>query len=39
MWDIDREFANIENIKTILQTFLQQGGQIYQVNTTDVEEF
>jgi pyruvate-formate lyase len=38
MWDIDRKFANIENLKTIIQTFLQQGGQIYQGNTTDVEE-
>jgi formate C-acetyltransferase len=38
MWDIDRKFASRDNLKTIIKTFLQQGGHIYQGNTTDVDE-
>ena len=38
MWDIDKKFATTDNLKAIIKTFLDQGGQIYQGNTTDVIE-
>lgn len=38
MWDLDSHFATVENIKSLLQAFLNRGGQIYHGNTTDAEE-
>lgn len=38
MWDFDPTWASEELIKTILVTFLEGGGQIFQGNTTDVQE-
>ncbi len=38
MWDFDASFASEEIIKSVLQTFFEKGGQIFQGNTTPVEE-
>ena len=38
MWDFDSSFANEEIIKATLKTFIEGGGQIFQGNTTSVEE-
>lgn len=37
MWDLDPSLASEDVIKALLTTFFEQGGQIYQGNTTDVE--
>lgn len=37
MWDMDPDCATAENLKSILKTFIETGGQMYQGNTTDVE--
>jgi formate C-acetyltransferase len=38
MWDFDASFASEELIKAVLMTFFEKGGQIFQGNTTPVEE-
>ena len=38
MWDFDASFASEELIKAVLKTFIEKGGQIFQGNTTPVEE-
>jgi len=38
MWDFDPKWASEEVIGAVLQTFLKGGGQIFQGNTTEVEE-
>lgn len=38
MWDFDASFASEELIKAVLLTFFEKGGQIFQGNTTPVEE-
>lgn len=38
MWDFDCEWVNQEIIKAILKTFIQKGGQIFQGNTTSVQD-
>jgi formate C-acetyltransferase len=38
MWDFDASFASSELIKAVLKTFFEKGGQIFQGNTTPVEE-
>lgn len=37
MWDLDPSWATEDVIKALLITFFENGGQIYQGNTTDVE--
>lgn len=37
MWDLDCAWATDEMIQSLLLTFFEKGGQIYQGNTTDVE--
>lgn len=38
MWDLDPAYAAPEVCRALLLTFFDQGGQIYQGNTTDVEQ-
>ena len=38
MWDFDSSFASEELIKAVLKTFIEKGGQIFQGNTTPVEQ-
>lgn len=38
MWDLDEKLATPEVLKSIIKTFIAQGGQIYQGNTTSVDE-
>ena len=38
MWDFDPKWATKEVIQAVLTTFLKGGGQIFQGNTTDVDE-
>ena len=38
MWDFDSSFASEELIKAVLRTFIDKGGQIFQGNTTPVED-
>lgn len=38
MWDFDASFASEELVKAVLMTFFDKGGQIFQGNTTPVEE-
>ena len=38
MWDCDSEWVSESIIKAILKTFVQKGGQIFQGNTTSVQE-
>jgi len=37
MWDLDRSWASEDMVKSILRTFAQQGGQIFQGNAVDVK--
>ncbi len=38
MWDFDASFATEELVKAVLITFFEKGGQIFQGNTTPVDE-
>ena len=38
MWDFDRAWASEAVVEAILRTFIQKGGQIFQGNTSSVEE-
>lgn len=38
MWDFDSSWVNNELMKAILKTFISKNGQIFQGNTTSVEE-
>ena len=38
MWDLDSAWVTPELVKALFMTFFQQGGQIFQGNTTDVKE-
>ena len=38
MWDFDASFVTEDIIKAILKTFIEKGGQIFQGNTTPVEQ-
>lgn len=38
MWDFDPSFASVDLIKAVLMTFFEKGGQIFQGNTTPIEE-
>ena len=38
MWDLDPALASPQTLKSLLKTFIDTGGQIYQGNTTPVEE-
>ena len=38
MWDFDSSYASEELIKAVLMTFFDKGGQIFQGNTTPVDE-
>ena len=38
MWDLDPTWATPEVVKPLLQTFIQQGGHIFQGNATSVDE-
>ena len=38
MWDLDSAWATQEIMEAILKTFIQQGGQIFQGNTTPLKE-
>lgn len=38
MWDFDSSWINRDIIKALFMTFFKQGGQIFQGNTTDVNE-
>ncbi len=38
MWDFDASIANESIVKAVLKTFMEKGGQIFQGNTTPVEE-
>lgn len=38
MWDFDSAWATEPIVETIIRTFIQKGGQIFQGNTTPVEE-
>ena len=38
MWDFDSSYANAELIEAVLRTFIEKGGQIFQGNTTPVED-
>jgi len=38
MWDMDRDWISVHIMKSILTTFLDQGGQIFQGNMTYVAE-
>ena len=38
MWDFDSSWINEELIEAILLSFMEQGGQIFQGNTTSVDE-
>jgi formate C-acetyltransferase len=38
MWDLDSSWVNEELVEALLSTFIQNGGQIFQGNTTDVSE-
>jgi formate C-acetyltransferase len=38
MWDLDPQWATPEIVENVLMTFLEMGGQIFQGNTTGVEE-
>ena len=38
MWDFDSDMINADLMEAILKTFVQKGGQIFQGNTTPVEE-
>lgn len=38
MWDFDSSYINADIIKSIFMTFFKQGGQIFQGNTTDIND-
>lgn len=38
LWDLDNRIATPATAKALLKTFIENGGQIYQGNTTPVEE-
>lgn len=38
MWDFDPSFVTEDILKAVLMTFMEKGGQIFQGNTTPVEE-
>ncbi len=38
MWDLDPSIASPEIVEALLTTFFEQGGHIFQGNTTDIEE-
>lgn len=38
MWDLDTSLAKPEIVSSLIMTFFEQGGQIFQGNMTDVEE-
>lgn len=38
MWDLDPAYATPEVCRALLLSFFELGGQIYQGNTTDVEQ-
>ena len=38
MWDLDPAWASEEVVQALFTTFFENGGQIYQGNTTDVAE-
>ena len=38
MWDFDSSWVNEDIIKAVLKTFIDKNGQIFQGNTTSVEE-
>lgn len=38
MWDFDSSWANEQIIEAVLRTFMDKGGQIFQGNTTPLEE-
>ena len=38
MWDMDPEWINHDILKSVVSTFIDQGGQIFQGNMTSVEE-
>ena len=38
MWDFDSTFASEDLIKAVFSSFFENGGQIFQGNTTDVSE-
>jgi formate C-acetyltransferase len=38
MWDFDPSFVTEDLLKALLTTFFEKGGQIFQGNTTSVEE-
>ena len=38
MWDLDPDWATPEIAKALLKTFFQKGGQIFQGNTTSIED-
>ena len=38
MWDLDSSWVNEELVESLLLTFLEGGGQIFQGNTTSLAE-
>lgn len=38
MWDLDKNLASPEIVRSLFMTFFEQGGHIFQGNMTDVEE-
>ena len=38
MWDFDASIASEAIVKAVLKTFMEKGGQIFQGNTTPLEE-
>ena len=38
MWDMDEQWISFDLMKSVLTTFLKQGGMIFQGNTTSVKE-
>ena len=38
MWDFDSSYASKEVVSAVLNSFMEKGGQIFQGNTTPVEE-
>ena len=38
MWDFDSSWATVPVIEAVLKTFIEKGGQIFQGNTTPLEE-
>ena len=38
MWDFDSAWVNADIVSAVLRTFVEGGGQIFQGNTTPVDE-